>query len=1410
MTRPFPTRSALLATAAALALALTPASPQRTRAQTAEPSRNPDRLVASGQATGFQGNFGNRADGNGDDGDLVRGRLADFAYAEALPPTTQAENVVVDRNTGLMWVRQLGVLSAGDNQGAHGNVRLDRALTWQEAIDAVGALNYAGHTDWRLPNLNELQSLVDFGRSAPALDPAAFPERFEDFPSPYFWSSTTNIRTPFEAFYVNFFDGHAYPWHKAILFSARPVRDLGPGDPEAVTDPVALLQTGQRTGFRGDLGQTGDNNQDDGHLRRGLAPDYAWADDGAIDTPAENLATDRNTDLVWLRDPRKLDGAGGPDGVGGNVNLSQAMDWQTAVERCGSLDYAGHSDWRLPNVRELVSITQPGRPGTSVDPAVFPNAPIAPGDPGIPWVWWSSTTAAVARPDQPAGSEAWYISTGAPIIRHHVGPEFQPPKARPGFARCVRDLATPTPHPLYRGEIRSSADFDAVTLAGSGAGIERVGKFILPVDPANPAAPFRAAFQDVNQHPLHYDFLRAAFPAEFGTLSFTEYTALVSPRATRRYFAGGFRSFTTATGARAYGFDVTLDSDSDPDLLTEAETTALYQRLARVFRRRPLVYSPTQPGAIARAAGWTRPGFPIDYPAIPPGADFEAYTTGDAYGTVRLMTLDDLTASEGNGLLSWQDIVVLDRAPTDLEGVVSGIVTGDRQGELSHLGVRAARRGTPNAYVKDSHAALAPYAGRLVRLTVTREGYSVKTEVTRAEAEAWWAARRPPPVAIPPLDAAFDRLDDLAQIGADDAGSRATTRVGAKAANLARLYTFLPARYQVTGFGIPFHPYTDFIAGTSVRDSRADPPIERSLADYIAALHADPRFATDAVYRAGLLEGLRDHFEKDGAIPDPAVHAIADRIGAIFGPTTMVRFRSSSNAEDGLAFNGAGLYDSTSVCAADSLDGDTVGPSRCDPGQKNERTIERGLRRVWGSLWNFRAWEERAYYGVDQVQAGMAILVTPAFPDERANGVAFSGNPLDPRAPEYLINAQDGDTSVVLPDPGVLPERSLLTVENGAVTRIRRVRPSSIVPPGTVVLSDAELRELGAVLALAAERFPLDLEGHDPADVMLDVEFKLRKGDDQLILKQIRPFLAAGDPAGGRSSALRLELPRALELCSMWRITDPIRQEYDDKTTLLLGAGEFTIPLEGSPAAPDIFGALRFGPDLAPANPLGPTELQIDPVDGQPERRLVHLTRRYEAGGRPITVSWPIADIRAGELNVRRVDEDFLTAGVTITSRATGDEASQYLAPCGLPHLAGERLEIALEGGQRAVLSLRKGSGGGFWAGYLWSELVRADVQLVGGRREVSDYGHLVYDALRHNWNESFWVLFDPPLGDAHGLAIRQQFLGGDEERFIAELLDANLDTLRPIEVLWVKRVQDGEGPGGRVFLPWGYAPGVR
>ena len=102
-------------------------------------------------------------------------------------------SVTADNITGLMWIT---------------NPRTDAAMgglfNWLAAIAACEAKNYAGYTDWRVPNVRELMSIVDYGKDTGAtINAAAFPGARNNT----YWSSTTYVQNATLAWRVTFNDG---------------------------------------------------------------------------------------------------------------------------------------------------------------------------------------------------------------------------------------------------------------------------------------------------------------------------------------------------------------------------------------------------------------------------------------------------------------------------------------------------------------------------------------------------------------------------------------------------------------------------------------------------------------------------------------------------------------------------------------------------------------------------------------------------------------------------------------------------------------------------------------------------------------------------------------------------------------------------------------------------------------------------------------------------------------------------------------------------------------------------------------------------------------------------------------------------------------------------------------------------
>ncbi len=104
------------------------------------------------------------------------------------------QQVVTDNSTGLMW-RKCSEGQAGSS--CTGSASL---LNWTQALTGAAASSFAGYTDWRLPNVKELASLIEPACYAPSINRSIFPAT----PSAAFWSSTTFAAAPGEAWKVEF------------------------------------------------------------------------------------------------------------------------------------------------------------------------------------------------------------------------------------------------------------------------------------------------------------------------------------------------------------------------------------------------------------------------------------------------------------------------------------------------------------------------------------------------------------------------------------------------------------------------------------------------------------------------------------------------------------------------------------------------------------------------------------------------------------------------------------------------------------------------------------------------------------------------------------------------------------------------------------------------------------------------------------------------------------------------------------------------------------------------------------------------------------------------------------------------------------------------------------------------------
>jgi hypothetical protein len=110
--------------------------------------------------------------------------------------TVHNDGTVTDKQTGLMWQQcLLGLSGTACEQGSA------QSSTWEGALQQAGQI-FAGYSDWRLPNVKELLSIVEKQCSVPAINLTIFPNS----PSSYVWSSSPHANGSNYAWGVDF--GH--------------------------------------------------------------------------------------------------------------------------------------------------------------------------------------------------------------------------------------------------------------------------------------------------------------------------------------------------------------------------------------------------------------------------------------------------------------------------------------------------------------------------------------------------------------------------------------------------------------------------------------------------------------------------------------------------------------------------------------------------------------------------------------------------------------------------------------------------------------------------------------------------------------------------------------------------------------------------------------------------------------------------------------------------------------------------------------------------------------------------------------------------------------------------------------------------------------------------------------------------
>ena len=295
----------------------------------------------------------------------------DASYSSNSPDyTDNGDGTITDNLTGLMWSQ-----SADINKD--GIIDYDDKLTQSEAVSEAESFSLAGYTDWRLPTIKELYSLIIF--SGLDVDPMSGT------------GSTPFINTDYFEFAYGDIDAG-----ERIIDAQFATTTLDVGDSQFGGGNLMFgvnFADGRIKGYpTGAMpGQTTGKKFYVLYVRG----NESYGQNTFVDN-GDGTITDKATGLMWMQN-----------------DSGEGMNWEEALEYAESKEFAGYSDWRLPNIKELQSIVDysraPGATGSAAIDPLFTCTHIQneAGQPDFPYYWSGTTHASVRN-----GGSAAYVSFG--------------------------------------------------------------------------------------------------------------------------------------------------------------------------------------------------------------------------------------------------------------------------------------------------------------------------------------------------------------------------------------------------------------------------------------------------------------------------------------------------------------------------------------------------------------------------------------------------------------------------------------------------------------------------------------------------------------------------------------------------------------------------------------------------------------------------------------------------------------------------------------------------------------------------------------------------------------------------------------------------------------------------------------
>jgi rifampicin phosphotransferase len=608
----------------------------------------------------------------------------------------------------------------------------------------------------------------------------------------------------------------------------------------------------------------------------------------------------------------------------------------------------------------------------------------------------------------------------------------------------------------YLARIADRAAFDSLARVYEPGTPYAIEHLLFAIEPGRGGRADRVFFVNTQRYPLHEDFLRGQY-----------LMANVDHAAMRKLYTAADRRFVLGTlGWHAESgqwlYEVWEGDSIGPALLGRVQAD-----LDGAFFT-PVMFKANS-SAQETAARDAKLAVVTEQQIL--GArDYLPLNTGVAEGRLRIVgdieseTLEDILPT---------DIVVLGEVPLALPPV-AGVVTDRPSTVLSHVNLLAKGWGVPNAYVKDASARLRALDGEWVRLAVTPTGWTAEARPAPARLPARAAAAR-----VKPPNLRVTALLPLAQLR--------TARIdacGGKAARLGEIEAQRRAgRLAGTapvpdGFCIPYAWYRGFVARPEV-------------AERIAQAYATPGFERSRAVRRQALDALRTALA-GMPMPDSGAAWRAQWKAQLQGAGVFVR--SSSNSEDLAGFSGAGLYSTV-------------------PNVTKDDDLDRAVRTVWASVFNFEAVEARRQARIADDAVAMAVFVQRAV-DSVSAGVLITRDPFDATHRDVVYVSAKRGIGIRVVEGKRVAEQSMWEARSGAVRRLSRSAEDTelkldrsggvtehALPAAADVLSDDLVRRLGRL----GLRLKALLGGEQDVEWAVDPQ-------GRVVVLQARPFVERPAP----------------------------------------------------------------------------------------------------------------------------------------------------------------------------------------------------------------------------------------------------------------------------------------------------------